>query len=122
MVFEKVQKIISENLNVPLEKVTMDTHLVDDLGADSLDAVELIMALEEEYGIEVDDEAAQNMINYIGYPEYGYNLTNYTNNNHMEELHEEQKEIEGIKGNIVNNRVRTINQSNKSIFDIVDSI
>ena len=67
-------------------------------------------------------EAAQNMINYIGYPEYGYNLTNYTNNNHMEELHEEQKEIEGIKGNIVNNRVRTINQSNKSIFDIVDSI
>ena len=64
MVFEKVQKIISENLNVPLEKVTMDTHLVDDLGADSLDAVELIMALEEEYGIEVDDEAAQNM-NYV---------------------------------------------------------
>ena len=71
MVFEKVQKIISENLNVPQEKVTMDTHLVDDLGADSLDAVELIMALEEEYGIEVDDEAAQNMkyvrdlVNYI---------------------------------------------------------
>ena len=71
MVFEKVQKIISENLNVPLEKVTMDTHLLDDLGADSLDAVELIMALEEEYGIEVDDEAAQNMkyvrdlVNYI---------------------------------------------------------
>lgn len=71
MVFEKVQKIISENLNVPLEKVTTDTHLVDDLGADSLDAVELIMALEEEYGIEVDDEAAQNMkyvrdlVNYI---------------------------------------------------------
>ena len=71
MVFEKVQKIISENLNVPLEKVTMDTHLVDDLGADSLDAVELIMSLEEEYGIEVDDEAAQNMkyvrdlVNYI---------------------------------------------------------
>lgn len=71
MVFEKVQKIISENLNVPLEKVTMDTHLVDDLGADSLDAVGLIMALEEEYGIEVDDEAAQNMkyvrdlVNYI---------------------------------------------------------
>lgn len=71
MVFEKVQKIISENLNVPLEKVTMDTHLVDDLGADSLDAVELIMALEEEYGIEVDDETAQNMkyvrdlVNYI---------------------------------------------------------
>ena len=60
MVFEKVQKIISENLNVPLEKVTMDTHLVDDLGADSLDAVELIMALEKENGIEVEDKAEQN--------------------------------------------------------------
>ena len=71
MVFEKVQKIISENLNVPLDNVTIDNDLVDDLGADSLDAVELIMALEEEYGIEVDDEAAQNMkyvrdlVNYI---------------------------------------------------------
>ena len=39
----------------------MDTHLVDDLGADSLDAVELIMALEDEFNLEVDDEAAQNM-------------------------------------------------------------
>ena len=71
MVFETVQKIISESLNVSLDKVTMDTHLVDDLGADSLDAVELIMALEDEFGLEVDDEAAQNMkyvrdlVNYI---------------------------------------------------------
>lgn len=71
MVFEKVQQIIAEGLNVSLDKVTMDTHLVDDLGADSLDAVELIMALEDEFGLEVDDEAAQNMkyvkdlVNYI---------------------------------------------------------
>lgn len=71
MVFEKVQKIIAEGLNVSLDKVTMDTHLVDDLGADSLDAVELIMALEDEFGLEVDDDAAQNMkyvkdlVNYI---------------------------------------------------------
>lgn len=61
MVFEKVQAIIAEGLNVSKEQVTMDTHLVDDLGADSLDAVELIMALEDEFGLEVDDEAAQNM-------------------------------------------------------------
>ncbi len=61
MIFEKVQKIIAEELNVSLDKVTMDTHLIDDLGADSLDAVELIMALEDEFGLEVDDEAAQNM-------------------------------------------------------------
>ncbi len=71
MVFEKVQKIIAEGLNVSLDKVTMETHLVDDLGADSLDAVELIMALEDEFGLEVDDDAAQNMkyvkdlVNYI---------------------------------------------------------
>mgnify|MGYP003290625767 FL=1 len=71
MVFEKVQKIIAEGLNISLDKITMDTHLVDDLGADSLDAVELIMALEDEFGLEVDDDAAQNMkyvkdlVNYI---------------------------------------------------------
>ena len=71
MVFEKVQKIIAEGLNISLDKVTMETHLVDDLGADSLDAVELIMALEDEFGLEVDDEAAQSMkyvkdlVNYI---------------------------------------------------------
>lgn len=71
MVFEKVQKIIAEGLNVSLDKITMETHLVDDLGADSLDAVELIMALEDEFGLEVEDDAAQNMkyvkdlVNYI---------------------------------------------------------
>ena len=71
MVFEKVQKIIAEGLNISLDKVTMETHLVDDLGADSLDAVELIMALEDEFGLEVEDDAAQNMkyvkdlVNYI---------------------------------------------------------
>ena len=71
MEFEKLQKIIAEVLSVDPEDITMETTFVDDLGADSLDAVELIMALEEEYGIEVDDEAAQNMkyvrdlVNYI---------------------------------------------------------
>ncbi len=64
MVFEKVQEIIAKELNVSLDKITMDTHLVDDLGADSLDAVELIMAIEDEFGIEIDDESAQN-IKYV---------------------------------------------------------
>ena len=59
MVFEKVQKIISENLNVPLEKVTMDTHLVDDLGADSLDVFQIIMGIEEEFDIEIANDAAE---------------------------------------------------------------
>ena len=61
MVFEKVQKIIAEGLNISLDKITMDTHLVDDLGADSLDAVELIMALEDEFDIEIADDAAQSI-------------------------------------------------------------
>ncbi len=71
MVFEKVKEIIIRELNVDGSKVTMDTHLIDDLGADSLDAVELIMAIEDEFGIEIDDEAAQNakrvgdLVNYI---------------------------------------------------------
>ena len=56
--FEKVQAIIANELGIDKEKITMDSRLAEDLGADSLDAVELIMALEDEIGIEVDDEAA----------------------------------------------------------------
>ena len=61
MVFEKVKALIVENMNVEAEKITMETLLVDDLGADSLDAVELIMAVEDEFGIEVEDDAAQSV-------------------------------------------------------------
>ena len=46
-------------MDVDASKITMDTHIIDDLGADSLDAVELIMAIEDEFGIQVDDESAQ---------------------------------------------------------------
>ena len=56
--FEKVQAIIANELGIDKEKITLDSRLAEDLGADSLDAVELIMALEDEFGIEVDDEAA----------------------------------------------------------------
>ena len=61
MVFETVKKIIVENMNVDAEKITMETLLVDDLGADSLDAVELIMALEDEFDMVMEDDAAQNV-------------------------------------------------------------
>ena len=61
MVFEKVQKIISENLNVPLEKVTMDTHLVDDLGADSLDVFQIIMGIEDTFDIQIPEDAAEHI-------------------------------------------------------------
>ena len=60
MVFEKVKEIVARELKADPEKITMETHLIEDLGADSLDAVDLIMALEEEFGMEVDDETAQN--------------------------------------------------------------
>ena len=61
--FEKVQAIIANELGIDKEKITMESRLAEDLGADSLDAVELIMALEDEFGIEVDDEAATKIKN-----------------------------------------------------------
>ena len=59
MVFEKVREIIVEQLGVDESDVTMDTHLMKDLEADSLDAVEIIRAIEDEYGIEIPDEDAE---------------------------------------------------------------
>ena len=70
MVFEKVQAIIAKELNVSLDKITMDTHLVDDLGADSLDIVELIMALEEEFDIEIPDSDAEKVVTVGDVVEY----------------------------------------------------
>ena len=58
-VLEKVKKIVIENLGVEADKVTEKSSFIDDLGADSLDIVELIMALEEEFEIEVPDEEAE---------------------------------------------------------------
>ncbi|MDI6618452.1 MAG: acyl carrier protein [Clostridiales bacterium] len=59
MVFDKVKEIIVEQLGVDPEDVTTESSFVDDLGADSLDIVELIMALEEEFDIEIPDEEAE---------------------------------------------------------------
>lgn len=58
---EKVKFIISEQLGVKEEEITEEASFIDDLGADSLDTVELVMALEEEYGLEIPDEDAENM-------------------------------------------------------------
>ena len=56
---ERVKKIVVEHLNVDADKVTDTASFIEDLGADSLDTVELVMALEEEFGIEIPDEDAE---------------------------------------------------------------
>jgi acyl carrier protein len=58
---ERIKSIIAEQLGVKPEEVTPEASFIDDLGADSLDTVELIMALEEEFGVEIPDEDAEKM-------------------------------------------------------------
>ena len=58
---EKVQQIVCEQLGVSPEEVKPEASFIDDLGADSLDTVELIMQLEEEFGLEIPDESAEKM-------------------------------------------------------------
>lgn len=59
---EKVKKIIAENLGVEEDEVVLDAKFVDDLGADSLDTVELVMAFEEAFDIEIPDEDAEKIL------------------------------------------------------------
>jgi acyl carrier protein len=61
-VAERVKKIIAEHLGVEEAKVIENANFIDDLGADSLDTVELVMAFEEEFGIEIPDEAAEKIV------------------------------------------------------------
>ena len=61
-VADQVRKIIVEQLGVDEEEVTPDASFVDDLGADSLDTVELVMAFEEEFGCEIPDDAAEKIV------------------------------------------------------------
>ena len=61
MVFEKIKDILAEQLNIDENDITMDSSFIDDLGADSLDIVELIMAMEEEFGVESPEEDAESI-------------------------------------------------------------
>jgi len=58
-IFERVSTIVARNLSVSADKITLESRFAEDLGADSLDTVELVMALEEEFGCEIPDDAAE---------------------------------------------------------------
>ena len=60
--YDKVKEIIIDKLGVDSAKITMEAKFIDDLGADSLDTVELIMQFEEEFGIEIPDDDAENLL------------------------------------------------------------
>ena len=62
MEFEKLQRIIAEVLSVDASEITMETTFVDDLGADSLDVFQIIMGIEEEFDIEIPNEAAESIV------------------------------------------------------------
>ena len=61
MIFDKVKEILMDQLDVEEEKVTMEASIVDDLGADSLDLVDLVMSLEEEFDVEIPDDQVENI-------------------------------------------------------------
>ncbi len=71
MVFEKVKKIITEQLGIDEKEVTLESAFIEDLGADSLDIVELIMAMESEFDMEIEDDevedisTVEDVVNYI---------------------------------------------------------
>ena len=70
-IFEKLQEMIADQLEIDAEDITYDSNILDDLGADSLDVVDLVMSIEDEFGMEVPDEALENirtiedMVQYI---------------------------------------------------------
>ena len=61
MVFEKIRHILSEQLDIAEDDITMESNISEDLGADSMDVVDLIMSIEDEFEIEVPDESVENI-------------------------------------------------------------
>jgi acyl carrier protein len=57
----KLKEIVSRQLGVPVDKIKNDSKFIDDLGGDSLDTVEMVLAVEDEFGVEIDEEAAEKM-------------------------------------------------------------
>ena len=71
MVFDKIREILADQLDANVDEMTMDTRIAEDLGADSLDVVEMLMGVEDEFGIEIPDDAIEdlktigNVVEYI---------------------------------------------------------
>ena len=61
MVFEKINSLLADQLDADAEGITLETNIADDLGADSLDVVELLMAIEDEFEVEIPDEEIENL-------------------------------------------------------------
>ncbi len=61
MVFESIKKILSEQLEINPDIITMDTNIADDLGADSLDVVDMLMSIEDEFNVEIPDEKIESL-------------------------------------------------------------
>ncbi|MBQ8740688.1 MAG: acyl carrier protein [Clostridia bacterium] len=61
MVFEKMKKILAEQLDADIDSITLETDIQDDLGADSLDVVEMLMSIEDEFEIEIPDEKIEGL-------------------------------------------------------------
>ena len=61
MVFEKIKTIVADQLGADADEITMESTFIEDLGADSLDVVELVMAMEDEFDIEIDEDEAENI-------------------------------------------------------------
>lgn len=61
MLFDEIKEILSDQLDVKIDDITIESNLADDLGADSLDAIDIVMTIEDQYSIEVPDEAIEGM-------------------------------------------------------------
>ena len=70
MIFDKIREILAEQLGADAEDITMDTNIMKDLEADSLDVVEIIMAIEDEFEIEIPDEDAEQLQTVAGIVKY----------------------------------------------------
>lgn len=70
MVFDKVKEIVADKLSLDEDEITIESSFIDDLGADSLDLVELIMALEDEFDIEIPDEEVEKIATVSDVVEY----------------------------------------------------